>query len=119
MTAPKKATDAELIAAYAELDNVHKVGKRFGMHGSSVHERLTKLGVMQPKNIFTEGEKERLRADYAAFRASGKVTDLAYEMGRTVQFLSRQARALASPTLAIRRSGSANGSTCPSRPPGF
>lgn len=90
----RKASDQELLDAYAELGSVHKVGERFGMHGSSAHERLAKLGVITPINVFTDEERERLIRDYAIYREHGRVSDLAAEMGRTVQFLSRQARAL-------------------------
>lgn len=87
----QKATDQELIDAYAELGSVHKVGDRFGIRGSSAHERLKKLGVAKPMNLFTESDRDRLRADYAIYRSQGRVSDLAKEMGRTVPFLSRQA----------------------------
>lgn len=94
VNATRKATDEQLIEAYAELGNVHKVGERFGMHGSSAHQRLVKLGAAKPMNYFTEADKQRLREEYADHRARGKVQDLADSMGRTVQFLSRKARDL-------------------------
>ena len=94
MSAPRRVTDQQLLSAYEDCGNVHEVGRRLGIHGSSAHERLTKLGVVKPINSFTEAERERLVRDYAIYRAHGKVSDLAAELGRTVQFLSRQARAL-------------------------
>lgn len=94
MVRPPSVSDADLISAYSELGSVHKVGARFGLHGSGVHDRLAKLGVAKQVNLFTEADRERLRRDYANYRAYGRVAELAAEMGRTVQFLSRQARAL-------------------------
>lgn len=90
----QKATDQQLLDAYAELGSVYKVGDRLGLQHSSVHERLKKLGATKPINVFTEAERDRLRADYAAYRAEGRVSELAAELGRTVQFLSRQAKKL-------------------------
>jgi Holliday junction resolvase len=85
----RKATDQELLAAYEELRNVHLVGERFGMHGSSAHERLTKLGVVKPIPKFTDAERERLLRDYVFYRRHGRVAELAAEMGRTTTGLSR------------------------------
>ena len=94
MNAPKRVADDVLIDAYRRLGNVHKVGAEVGIRGGSVHERLVKLGVQKPMNVFTEEERSRVEAEYVIYRAAGKVGDLAAEMGRTVPFLSRQARAL-------------------------
>ena len=87
-------SDEELIAVYGELGSVHKVGELYGVGGGSVHYRLKKLGASKPMDVFTDDERERLIRDYAAYREIGKVSDLANEMGRTVQFLSRQAKEL-------------------------
>jgi hypothetical protein len=89
-----KATDGQLTAAYAELGNVHKVGERFGMRGTSAHERLSKLGVVKPMNVFTDEEKERLRRDYNEYAGRGRLHLLAAEMGRSEAFICRQARML-------------------------
>lgn len=91
---PKKATDEELIAAYKELGNIWRVAERFGMCGQSVQERLVRLGVPRKNRVFTDEERERLRRDYVRYRDAGRVKELAQEMGRTVPFLSRQARRL-------------------------
>jgi hypothetical protein len=89
-----KVTNEDLLAAYAELGNVHKVGERFGIRGGSVHERLQKLNVDTSMNTFTTEDEARLRASYADYRRRGKVADLAKDMGRTVYFLSRKAKEL-------------------------
>jgi hypothetical protein len=51
MTYPAKATNEQLTVAYQELGSVHRVGERFGMCGSSAHERLARLGVIKTKHI--------------------------------------------------------------------
>lgn len=90
----QKATDQQLLDAYAETQSVYKVGERFGMHGSSAHERLAKLGAVKPPNYFTEVEQDRLRSEYWIAAETGKLAELAADMGRTRYFLCRQARML-------------------------
>ena len=90
----RKASDEELIAAYQDTGSVFKAGTRFGIHGSSVHERLHKLGVTKSPNIFTEEEKDRLRSEYWIAAETGKLGELALDMGRTKPFICRQAREL-------------------------
>jgi len=90
----RKASDEELIAAYQETGSVFKTGKRFGIHGSSVHERLQKLGITKPPNFFSSEEIDRLRAEYWIAAETGKLADLAADMGRTKTFLCKQARSL-------------------------
>lgn len=91
MSAPQKASDEALLEAYARLGSCYKVGSEFGMRASSAHERLVKLGAVNPVNVFTDAERDRLTREYAIYRAHGKVAELAAEMGRTVPFLSRKA----------------------------
>ena len=86
--------DDQIASAYEQLGSVWKVGQALGMCGQSVHERLARMGKNKPINVFTEADRQRLRDDYAKYRDAGQVSILASEMGRTVQFLSRQARAL-------------------------
>ena len=86
-----KASNEELIAAYAESGNVWRVAERFGMCGQSVHERLTKLGAMR-KWQFTDEERSRIMREYADYRRAWKVAEMAKEMGRTVSSLSKIAR---------------------------
>lgn len=89
-----KATDDEIVSAYGELGNVWKVADRFGMCGQSVHERLTRLGVIRHQNLFTKEDEERLADEYVVFRDAGKLQELADSMGRTKQFICRKAREL-------------------------
>lgn len=90
----QKATDDELLSAYAELSSVRKVAERFGMCGQSVHERLQKLGAARPQNIFTPAERVFLEEHYESYAAVGQLYELAERMGRTKQFICRQARDL-------------------------
>lgn len=86
----RKASDEQLLAAYGELKSVKKVGRLFGMCGQSVHERLQKLGASRPRDdLFTEQEKDRIRAEYPAAAAAGKLADLAASMGRTKSGICR------------------------------
>jgi hypothetical protein len=94
MPAALKASDEQLITAYAELQSVHAVGARFGMRGSSAHERLAKLGAVKPRNLFTEAEKDRLRAEYWVAAETGRLVELAADMGRTKSFICTEARSL-------------------------
>jgi Holliday junction resolvase len=89
-----RVADDVLLEAYARLGSMHKVGAEVGLNHSTVHERLIKLGANRPVNVFTEAERDILRRDYLLYRDLGKVATLAERMDRTVQFLSRQARAL-------------------------
>lgn len=90
----KKATDKQLTTAYAKLGNVWKVAEQFGMCGQSVHERLVRLGVDCSKNVFTDEDRERLRREYVGAASNGNLQQLADKMGRTRQFICRQARAM-------------------------
>lgn len=90
----RKASDEQILAAYAELKSVKKVGARLGMCGQSVHERLVKLRASNAPNLFTEAEETRLFSDYNRMADQGRVGELAKEMGRTRYYLARQARRL-------------------------
>jgi len=76
------------------LGSVDKAAARFGMHGSSVHERLKRLGLTRPVNLFTEADKAVLFAEYEEHASSGHLADLASKLGRTRQFICRQAKKL-------------------------
>src|SRR5690348_2401057 len=57
----QKASDEQIVSAYAELNNVWKVAERFGMCGQSVHERLTKAGIIEKINVFTDDDMAFLK----------------------------------------------------------
>lgn len=105
MGAKQKASDAEVLAAYEHSGSVQAAGKSLNMCGQSVYERLIRLGASTKINKFTEADRQRLRADYTKHRDTGTLRDLAAEMGRTVPFLSRQARALGLTNAAARLTG--------------
>lgn len=94
MPSKVKATNEQLSEAYNSLHNVWKVAEQFGMCGQSVHERLAKLGVIKPINVFSDEEKQILLAEYEQAADAGRLDDLAKAMGRTKQFLARQAKHL-------------------------
>lgn len=91
---PRKFTDDQAIAAYKKTGSVWKAADILGVCGQSVHERLCKLGVIKHINKFSDSDKRRLERDYLRYRDAGKLQDLADEMGRTKQFICRQAKAL-------------------------
>lgn len=94
MPARKKVSDDALVSAYAALGTLDAVSDHVGLNRTSVHERLTKLGVMRPMNVFSDAERDRLRREYLIYRDAGKLGQLAASMGRTKPFLARQARDL-------------------------
>jgi hypothetical protein len=90
----KKVTDQQLAASYARTRSVWTTAKEVGMCGQSVHERLVKLGLNNHSNVFTEAEKKLLQQRYVLAADAGRLAELAAEMGRTKQFICRQAREL-------------------------
>lgn len=90
-----KGIEASLIIEkYNELNNVWKVGEYFGIAGQEIHRFLTEVGKIHKMRVLTEEEKQRLLKDYVYYRNRCELDILAKEMGRTKNYLSRQARAL-------------------------
>jgi hypothetical protein len=56
--------DDVLLAAYAELGSVWKVGERVGMSGQTVHYRLKRLGANKPTNVLSVTDAEKIRRYY-------------------------------------------------------
>lgn len=93
----QKASDQTLREAYAEFRNIKKVADVLGLHASSVHERLQKLGIpMPPSHMrpFTDADREKLRTVYIGYAETGTLDVLAEAMGRTKHLLCREARKL-------------------------
>lgn len=91
----KKATDSELLAAYADLGSVWAVAKKVGMCGQSVHERLKKLNAVtaqadeftpQHQALITEVYKQGFKT------GDGVLSDLAKIIGKSKQNICRWAR---------------------------
>jgi hypothetical protein len=93
-TSQKKATDDQIIESYNRLKNVWLVAKEFDMCGQTVHERTVKLGIQKKMNKFTEEDDFFLKENYNEYLYKGKLQELADKMGRTKQFICRQAKRL-------------------------
>lgn len=94
MAVKRKATDQQVLDAYAQTGSVWKAGELLGLCGQTVHERLAKLGDATAMNLFTEKDFDRLRAEYSLHASEGTLNVLAASMGRTAQFLARKARVI-------------------------
>ncbi len=90
----KKVSDLILLEVYERRKNIWTVAKELGMCGQSVHERLVKMGKMKRINVFTDKERSVLLEKYQTYKNIGKLNDLAKTLGRTKQFMCRQAKAL-------------------------
>ena len=94
MPSKRKASNEELIASYAETKSVWKTAEVFNMCGQSVHERLQKLGLITPINVFTDEEISRIKKDYATYVEAGKLPELAKQMNRAKTNICKIARQL-------------------------
>lgn len=56
-----KATNEEIVKAYQETGSVWRAGKKLGMAGQTVHERLQALGIKLQGSHWTEEELEELK----------------------------------------------------------
>lgn len=87
----RRWTDEQVLSAYRETGSVQKAAEKLGGCGASVHERLVRLGASTPINVFTDADRERLLREYVIYRDAGRLDELALSMGRTKQFIARQA----------------------------
>lgn len=94
MPAPLKVANDKLIASYQRTGSVWAVADEVGLCGQSVHERLTRLGIITERNIFTKADEAQLILEYKSYADRGNLKVLAKRMGRTKPFLARQARLL-------------------------
>ncbi len=94
MAAHKKATDEQLIDAYAKNPSVWRVAELFGMCGQSVHERLEKIGKINKMRVLSQQEKGLIAACYASGIkcGDGKLKELSAAINRTIPFISRYAK---------------------------
>jgi hypothetical protein len=93
-TNQKKATDEQIIESYNRLKSVWLVAEELAMSGQTVHERTMKLGIQKKMNKFTEEDDFFLKENYNDYLYKGKLQELADKMGRTKQFICRQAKRL-------------------------
>jgi hypothetical protein len=84
----------EMYELYKQLGNVWAVAKVLGKCGQSVHEVLSRRGLINKMNIFSQDDYDFLVKNYLLYRDSGRLTDLANEMGRTKHFVCRKAKEL-------------------------
>jgi len=76
------------------LGSVWTVGLEVGLCGQSVHERLTRLGIIKKMNVLSDDEKIKIRLlyEWGFISGDGKMQALARDIGRTRQFISRYAK---------------------------
>jgi len=94
MIQTNKISDEDIILAYNKTNSVWKAGEIVGLCGQTVHARLTKLGVINKMNLWTEEDNNTLLEKYQSYRDLGNLKILAKELGRTEQFISRKAKVL-------------------------
>lgn len=87
----KKASDAQILAAYGEHGSCKKAAAVLGMCPQSVHERLVKLGKNNKTPVFSPEEKLILVQEHQAHADSGSLEALAKRMGRTKSGICRMA----------------------------
>lgn len=85
MAQSKTVSDKAILRAYKRGGSVKEAGRLVGMSGSSVHERLVKLGAVNQPNYWSDGDLEFLRNNYAAFSANGNVRGLAKKLRRNAK----------------------------------
>lgn len=76
-----------LVGAYEELGSVYAVGRRFGIHGSSVHERLARHapGLVKKPRRWTPEQLKTLADNYHDHATGGRLAALAkhLKIGKT------------------------------------
>jgi predicted DNA-binding protein len=94
MSYPQRATDEQIRSAYQATRSCKRAAAMLGICAQSVHERVVKLGIVRKLNVFTDGDEAFLRAEYERHASTGRLDELAARLGRTKNFICRQARAL-------------------------
>jgi hypothetical protein len=84
----------ELHKKYIETNNVWKTAKYFGLCGQSVHERLSKNGLIHKMNVLSDVDKQKIILFYQQGFECGdnKLKELAKELNRTKNYISRYAK---------------------------
>lgn len=89
-----KITEEEIILQYEQLGNIWKVGDTLGLTGQYVHSVLTRLGAINKMNYFTKEDEAILKEKYLIYKLKNQLKELAKELKRTPQFISRKANEL-------------------------
>jgi Holliday junction resolvase len=76
-----RVSDEALLEAYQRTQSVYKAGREVGIHGSSAHERLQKLGAIRKWRVWTDENDELLRSLYESYAGEGRLKDLAARFG--------------------------------------
>lgn len=84
-------TDEQIVFEYNRTGSIWRAGEALGISGQTVQRHLEKIGMVGRRNAFTDVERKRLEEEYVAYRDSGRLDELAADMGRTKQFICRQA----------------------------
>jgi len=87
----KKISTKLIKKEYERLGSIWKAAESLGISGQTVHRRLVAAGVDTSLNVFSKEDKKRLIEDYSLYREEKMLDYLAMEMGRTKQFICRQA----------------------------
>lgn len=90
-----RVPDADVIAAYEKYGHLGQAAASVGIHKSSLHERLVRLGVSTSKaRAWKPADDDVLREEYLAHRIAGKVKELAVRLNRTVGAVTTRAYTL-------------------------
>jgi Holliday junction resolvase RusA-like endonuclease len=93
--AAKRVSDDEVVAAYEQYGHLGQAAASVGIHKSSLHGRLVKLGISTARaRAWAPADDELLRAEYARHRMAGRVRDLAETADRTVGAVTQRAYSL-------------------------
>lgn len=86
----------KILETYKRTNSIWKTGKICKLSGQRVHEILLEANVecLGRGRFFTEEDKKILIGEYGLYSSEGNLDVLAKKMGRTKQFICRQARYL-------------------------
>lgn len=95
---------SEMANLYKEFGNVWKVGEILGKCGQSVHEALSRRGLINKMNKFSDDDYKFLNENYLIYRDSGRLLELSIILSRTKQFVCRKANELGLTAIKYRMS---------------
>ena len=91
MDAEKKQLIFDL---YQKYGNIWKVGLEVNLTGQKVHSYLTKYGLINKMNYFTQKDKDFLLENYVKYASQNKLSEISILLKRTPSFISRKAKEL-------------------------